>query len=62
MRKFLFSGSVISALFGGVSVIKHTKDGPYDWRLILIWVHWLAAVGIAVGTVIQNEKSRELEH
>ena len=59
MRKFLFSTSVLSAVFSGVSVARTTKSGPRDWRLILQWVIWGASVAIAVGTVI--EKSNEAE-
>jgi hypothetical protein len=59
MRKFIFSSSVLGALFGGVGVVQATRKGPRDWRLILMWVSWLAAVAIAVGTVIED--SNELE-
>jgi hypothetical protein len=59
MRKFIFSSSVLGALFGGVGVVQATRKGPRDWRLILMWVSWLATVAIAVGTVIED--SNELE-
>ena len=51
MRKYIFSTSVLGALFGGVGVVQATRNGPRDWRLILMWVSWLATVAIAVGTV-----------
>jgi len=56
MRKFILSGAVISALFGGLSVIRATREGPRDWRLILMWVSWALAVAIAIGSVIQQDK------
>jgi len=59
VRKFLFSTSVLSAVFSGVSVARTTRSGPRDWRLILQWVIWGASVAIAVGTVI--EKSNDAE-
>ena len=59
MRKFIFSSSVLGALFGGVGVVQATRKGPRDWRLILMWVSWLATVAIAAGTVIED--SNELE-
>ena len=59
MRKFLFNTSVLSALFSAIGVVKTTQKGPRDWRLILMWISALAALGIAVGTVI--EKNKELE-
>ena len=59
MRKFLFSASVLGALFGGVGVIRATRNGPRDWRLILQWLIWGATVAIAVGTVIEQSKDAE---
>lgn len=54
MRKFLFSSSVISALFGGWSTIQTTRRGPRDWRLILMWASWALTLAIAVGTVVEE--------
>ena len=62
MRKFIFSGTVLSALFGGLSTVQATRKGPRDWRLILMWVSWGATVAIAVGTIIkQAQDENELE-
>ena len=57
MRKFLFSGTVIGALFGGWHALQATRNGPRDWRLILIWVSWGATMAIAIGTVIKQAES-----
>jgi hypothetical protein len=59
VRKFLFSTSVLSAVFSGVSVARTTKSGPRDWRLILQWVIWGASVAIAIGTVIEKSNNAE---
>lgn len=59
MRKFIFSGTLISAILGGWGTLQTTRRGPRDWRLILMWISWAATVAIAVGTVI--EKSREAD-
>ena len=59
MRKFLFSASVLSAVFSGISVARTTRSGPRDWRLILQWVIWGASVAIAVGTVIEKSNNAE---
>lgn len=60
MRKYLFSGAVISAIFGAVGVIKATKSGPRDWRLLLMWISWAASLAIAIGTVADESKRAEL--
>lgn len=63
MRKFIFSGSVLSAIFGGWSTVQATRKGPRDWRLLFMWISWALTVAVAVGTVkIDAEnQSRELK-
>lgn len=62
MRKFLFNTTLLSALFGGWGTVQATRRGPRDWRLILMWVSWLATVAIAVGTVVkESQTGNELE-
>jgi hypothetical protein len=61
MRKFIFSTTVLGAIFGGWSTVQQTRRGPRDWRLILMWISWGLTVAIAVGTVAENAKTQELE-
>jgi hypothetical protein len=61
MRKFLFSGAVLSAVFGGVSALRATREGPRDWRTSLLWVSWAATLASAIGTVIIDAQQAELE-
>jgi hypothetical protein len=60
MRKYLFSGAVLTSLFSAVGVIKATTAGPRDWRLLLMWISWAATLAIAIGTVADEQKRREL--
>lgn len=61
MRKFLFSGTMLSAVFGGWSTVQATRKGPRDWRLALMWVIWGLTVAVAVGTVLKQDELDELE-
>ena len=62
MRKFIFNGSIISAIFGGLGVVQTTRKGPRDWRLILMWISWGITLAVAIGTVIeQANDANELE-
>ncbi|MGV8857674.1 hypothetical protein [Rhodoglobus sp.] len=62
MRKFLFNSSLLSAVAGGWSIFQTTKQGPRDWRLILMWISWGLTVAIAVGTIVKEaQNSYELE-
>ena len=60
MRKFIFNGSIISAIFGGFSTIQATRKGPNDWRTILLWVSWIATLAVAVGTVVKQSNEVDL--
>lgn len=61
MRKYLFNGAVLAAIFGGIGVIRSTIDGPRDWRLLLAWVSWGATLAIAIGAVTEESGADELE-
>lgn len=61
MRKFLFSTTMLSAIFGGVGTVQSTLRGPRDWRLILMWISWGLTIAIAAGTVVKNAQTHELE-
>ncbi len=61
MRKFLFNGSMISAIFGAWGVVQTTRKGPRDWRLVLMWISWGLSVAIAVGTVVKDADAERAE-
>lgn len=56
MRKFLFNGAVLGAVFSAVGLARSTAKGPRGWRTVLLWVGWAASAGIAVGTVIEKDR------
>jgi hypothetical protein len=61
MRKILFNGAIISAIFGAWSTIQTTRTGPRDWRLILMWVSWAATTAIAIGTIVKEASDDDTE-
>jgi hypothetical protein len=61
VRRFLFSTSVLGAVFGGLGTLRSTVSGPRDWRLILMWLSWGLTVAIAIGTVAKQNENAELE-
>lgn len=58
MRKYLLNTSLLGAVAGAWSVVKATKSGPRDWRLVLLWVSWGISVALAVGS-IQEQTQQE---
>lgn len=62
MRKYIFSGTLISAVLGGWGTLQTTRKGPRDWRLALMWISWVITVVVAVDSVLeQSRKVDELE-
>lgn len=59
MRKYIFNGSLISAVFGGLNAIRATRKGPRDWRLALLWASWGLTVALAVGNIIDQTREAE---
>jgi hypothetical protein len=59
MRKFLFNGAVIGALFGVIGNIQATRKGPRDWRLLLSWLGWGITAALAIGSVIEQQKEAD---
>ena len=59
MRKFIFSGTLISAVIGGWGTLQTTRKGPRDWRLLLMWVSWAITVVIAVDSVLERSRTAE---
>ena len=59
MRKFIFSGTLISAVIGGWGTLQTTRKGPRDWRLILMWVSWTITVVIAVDSVLERSRTAD---
>ncbi|MWB98256.1 hypothetical protein [Agromyces seonyuensis] len=58
MRKYLFSGAVLSAIFSGIGIVRSTVSGPRDWRLLLTWVAWAASLAVAIGTVAEDSRAQ----
>lgn len=61
MRRFLFNGGVLSALFGTIGVVNATRKGPRDWRLALAWIAWAIGLATAIGTVVEDAKAEREE-
>lgn len=57
LRKFIFNGSLISAVFSGWSTLQTTRKGPRDWRVVLMWASWAITVVIAVDSVRQQSRA-----
>jgi hypothetical protein len=61
MRKFLFSGAMLSVITGGWHTLQVTRHGPRDWRLLLTWISWALSAAVAIGTVAMEAEKRQIE-
>jgi hypothetical protein len=60
MRKFIFNGAVLGAVFGAWSVIQTTRNGPRDWRLVLSWVSWALTLVLAISSTVSDSREAEV--
>jgi hypothetical protein len=59
MRRFLLSGSFLSVVFAGVSLLRRTLIGPRDWRMALLWAGWLISIVLAVAAINDRRKFQD---
>lgn len=57
MRKYLFSGAVLSALLGALGLLPRTLSGPRNLRLLLSWAAW--GIGLAAAILAVRDDSAE---
>lgn len=61
MRKYLFNGAVIGAVTSSWGIIQATRNGPRDWRLVLIWLSWGISLTLAIAAVRDEARQRALD-
>ena len=62
VRKYLFSGAMLSALLAGIGLLLRTLRGPRTIALLLGWVSWLASTVVAVLAVREESAERSASY
>lgn len=57
MRRFLLSGSFLSVIVAGASLLQKTLSGPGSWRTWLLWASWAISLVLAIATVTDRRRS-----
>lgn len=57
MRKYLFGTGLISAVIGGVTLLRGSRDNEFTWREALAWLSWAITAALAVGAVIDTRRA-----
>ncbi|KAA9086960.1 hypothetical protein [Microbacterium radiodurans] len=55
MRKYLFGTGLLSAITGGITLLRSMKnDEPFTWRTALAWLSWGITLALAIGSVVDS--------
>ncbi|QLD13113.1 hypothetical protein [Microbacterium oleivorans] len=55
MRKYLFGTGLLSAITGGVTLLRSARsDEPFTWRTALAWLSWGITFALAIGSVVDS--------
>ncbi|AZS37099.1 hypothetical protein CVS47_01726 [Microbacterium lemovicicum] len=58
MRKYLFGTGLISAVTGGVTLLRGLRDDePFTWRTALGWASWAITLALAIGAVVDTRRA-----
>lgn len=58
MRKYLFGTGIITAVTGGVTLLRGLRENePFTWRTALAWVSWGITFALAVGAIVDTRRA-----
>lgn len=58
MRKYLFGTGIISAVTGGLTLLRSARDdAPFNWRTALAWLSWAITFALAIGTIVDTYRA-----
>lgn len=58
MRRYLFSTGLVSAIVGGVTLLRGLRESePFTWRTALAWLSWGITLALAVGAVVDTRRA-----
>jgi hypothetical protein len=59
MRRYLFGTGLISAITGGMTLLRALRNGePFTWRQGLAWASWAISLALAIGAVRDTRRAR----
>jgi len=58
MRKYVFGTGLISAVTGGITLLRGLRnDEDFTWREALAWLSWGITVALAIGAIVDVRKA-----
>lgn len=57
MRKYLFGTGIISAVTGGITLLRGARDNEFTWREALAWLSWGITAALAIGSIVDTRRA-----
>lgn len=58
MRKYLFSTGLLTAVTGGLTLLRGMReDAPFTWRTALGWLSWAISLTLAIGAIVDIRRA-----
>ncbi len=58
MRKYLFGTGIISAVTGGMALLRGARgDVPFTWRQALAWLSWGITLALSIGNIVDTYRA-----
>ena len=62
MRRYVFGTGIISAVTGGLQLLRSAREGaPFTWRAALAWASWGITLALAIGAIVDTRRARRGE-
>lgn len=58
MRKYLFGTGLITAVMGGVTLLRGLRsEERFTWRTALAWLSWGITLALAIGSIVDARRA-----
>ena len=57
MRKYLFGTGIISAITGGITLLRGARDSEFTCREALAWISWGITATLAIGAIVDTYRA-----
>ncbi|HYJ50617.1 MAG TPA: hypothetical protein VEX12_11945 [Microbacterium sp.] len=58
MRKYLFGTGLITAIMGGITLLRGLRsEERFTWRIALAWVSWGISLALVIGTIVDTRRA-----
>ncbi|TFV81825.1 hypothetical protein E4V99_12775 [Microbacterium sp. dk485] len=58
MRKYLFGTGLVSAITGGLTLLRSLRSNdPFTWRTALAFLSWGISLALAIGSVVDTRRA-----